>query len=197
MEVPDLELAESKLEMLQRTITSSSSSAPATSFSEAFAFVRTAPAFEAAAAAPRDAAAPAPLPSIQAAVAPEKPTQNTTTTSVAQSQAGGDVRGQVPRDMARRGAGANLLVSTRQRGNPLLSSIRQVAWEYADIRPDYIMTPTSAAVFISIRYHLLHPQYVFKRMRELRSEFELRVLLIQVRSRSDRPRISNVCPMVA
>ncbi len=39
--------------------------------------------------------------------------------------------------------------------------------QFADIVPDYILGNGTAALYISVRYHLLHPEYLFFRIREL------------------------------
>lgn len=73
-----------------------------------------------------------------------------------------------------------LHVSTRQRGNPILSFVRNVPFEHSKMVPDYIMGPTRCALFLSLRYHNLHPDYIHRRVAELRSDFDLRVLLCLV-----------------
>ncbi|EEZ97282.2 DNA excision repair protein ERCC-1-like Protein [Tribolium castaneum] len=45
----------------------------------------------------------------------------------------------------------SVLVSPKQRGNPLLKSICNVPWEYDDIVPDYQMGRTTCALFLSLR----------------------------------------------
>ena len=49
-------------------------------------------------------------------------------------------------------------VHEKQRGNPLLAHVRAVRWHYADIVPDYILGSGTAALFISLRFHLLRPE---------------------------------------
>ena len=39
--------------------------------------------------------------------------------------------------------------------------------QFADIVPDYILGNGTAALYISVRYHLLHPDYLYFRIREL------------------------------
>ncbi|XP_068912357.1 DNA excision repair protein ERCC-1 isoform X1 [Tenebrio molitor] len=73
-----------------------------------------------------------------------------------------------------------LLVSPKQRGNPLLKSVCNVPWEYDDIVPDYQMGKTSCALFLSLRYHNLNPDYIHQRLKLLGKTYELRVLLVQV-----------------
>lgn len=73
-----------------------------------------------------------------------------------------------------------ILVSPKQRGNPLLKSICNVPWEYDEIIPDYVMGRTTCALFLSLRYHNLNPDYIHERLKALGQEYELRVLLVQV-----------------
>ena len=52
-----------------------------------------------------------------------------------------------------------LLVSDRQKGNPLLKHLKNVPWKHdATITPDYVLGDRNCAVFISIRYHMPKPQ---------------------------------------
>jgi DNA excision repair protein ERCC-1 len=73
-----------------------------------------------------------------------------------------------------------LYVSTRQKGNAILPLIRNVPIAYSPMVPDYILGPTSCALFLSIKYHKLYPRYILRRIAELRKDFKLRVLLVFV-----------------
>ncbi len=73
-----------------------------------------------------------------------------------------------------------LHVSTKQRGNGILRFIRNVPFAYAKIKPDYILGPNRCALFLSFRYHNLHPNYIHRRIAEIKSDFDLRVLLCLV-----------------
>ncbi|KAK7072930.1 Excision repair cross-complementation group 1 [Halocaridina rubra] len=73
-----------------------------------------------------------------------------------------------------------VVVSSRQRGNPILKSIRNVPWEYGEIVPDYVMGATTCALFLSLRYHNLNPNYIHDRLKQLGHQYELRVLLILI-----------------
>jgi len=73
-----------------------------------------------------------------------------------------------------------LHVSTKQRGNGLLRYIRNVPFNYVKITPDYIVGPNRCALFLSFKYHNLHPNYVHRRIAELKSDFDLRILLCLV-----------------
>ena len=73
-----------------------------------------------------------------------------------------------------------ILVSEKQRGNPILKFIRNVQWEFSkDIVPDYVMGFT-CAIFVSIKYHSLHSKHADLRIRELGKTFRLRILLVLV-----------------
>ena len=85
-----------------------------------------------------------------------------------------------------------VLVHPRQRGNPLLAHVRHVRWRFAD--PDAGETPLADyevgerayVAFISMRYHLLHPEYAMRRLEQMprahrgMSGARLRVLVCHV-----------------
>ncbi|XP_039601893.1 DNA excision repair protein ERCC-1 [Polypterus senegalus] len=78
------------------------------------------------------------------------------------------------------GSGNSIIVSLRQRGNPILKFVRNVPWEFGDIIPDYVLGQTTCALFLSLRYHNLNPNYIHDRLKQLGKAFTLRVLLVQV-----------------
>ncbi|KIH87251.1 DNA excision repair protein ERCC-1 [Sporothrix brasiliensis 5110] len=81
-------------------------------------------------------------------------------------------------------SGSTILVSPRQKGNPILAQLRSVPWEYSDITADYGLGPSTVALFLSLKYHRLHPEYVFARFRGLTAggapRHRLRILLALV-----------------
>ncbi|XP_062496207.1 DNA excision repair protein ERCC-1 [Pezoporus occidentalis] len=91
---------------------------------------------------------------------------------------GGGIPGAAPPQARPRSS--SIVVSPRQRGNPVLRFIRNVPWEYGDVVADYVLGQSSCALFLSLRYHHLHPDYIHQRLRELGRGFVLRVLLLQV-----------------
>ena len=76
------------------------------------------------------------------------------------------------------GTGSTIVVNNCQRGNPVLAHIRNIGWEYGDIVPDYQVGLSSCILFLSIRYHRLHPEYVHGRIQKLGQMYTLRVLLV-------------------
>ncbi|NWQ71854.1 ERCC1 protein, partial [Neopipo cinnamomea] len=75
---------------------------------------------------------------------------------------------------------SSIIVSPRQRGNPVLKFVRNVPWEFGDIVPDYVLGQSTCALFLSLRYHHLNPEYIHERLRRLGRSFGLQVLLLQV-----------------
>ncbi|XP_058249568.1 DNA excision repair protein ERCC-1 [Hemibagrus wyckioides] len=78
------------------------------------------------------------------------------------------------------GSGNSIIVSPRQRGNPILKFVRSVPWEFGEVVPDYVLGRTTCALFLSVRYHTLNPNYIHERLKQLGQTFTLRVLLVQV-----------------
>jgi len=85
-----------------------------------------------------------------------------------------------PQALPSRQGPSAILVSTRQKGNPILNYVKSIPWEYSDIPCDYVLGATTGALFLSLKYHRLHPEYVYSRIRQLGKNYNLRILLIMV-----------------
>nr|OQO19555.1 hypothetical protein B0A51_13115 [Rachicladosporium sp. CCFEE 5018] len=85
-----------------------------------------------------------------------------------------------PQALPKRTGPSSIIVSPRQKGNPLLNGIKQVPWEYGDIVPDYILGATTCALFLSLKYHRLHPEYIYTRIKQLQGKYNLRLVLVMV-----------------
>ncbi|CAI6090310.1 unnamed protein product [Clonostachys chloroleuca] len=111
------------------------------------------------------------------------------------SSSGSKIVQPTPQALPQRGTGSHILVSPRQRGNPILTFIRAMGWEYSDIPADYVMGQTTCALFLRfvnpggwhctynamiLRYHRLHPEYVYTRIQKLQGKYTLRILLVMV-----------------
>ncbi|KAI4367862.1 hypothetical protein MLD38_016485 [Melastoma candidum] len=132
---------------------------PSSSFSQAFSFVKSSDFYSPPPEASPSSAPPLPSPSGLGG--------NAAVGSTSQTKSGGQSRNAI-------------LVSHRQKGNPLLKHIRNVKWEFSDIICDYLLGKNSCALYLSLRYHLLHPDYLYYRIRELQKNFRLRVVLCHV-----------------
>ena len=85
-----------------------------------------------------------------------------------------------PQALPNRAAPSSILVSSRQKGNPILNAVRSLPWEYSDIPADFVLGNTTCAFFLSLKYHRLHPEYIYTRIRALGGKYNLRVLLTMV-----------------
>jgi len=86
-----------------------------------------------------------------------------------------------------------LIVSSRQRGNPVLKAIKAVPWAYGPTTADFGIAEAACALFLSLRYHLLHPNYLLARLRELKETAPLRLVLLLVDSEAPEKPILQVC----
>lgn len=70
-----------------------------------------------------------------------------------------------------------MVVSRRQQGNPVLKHLHNIRWQFGDVTPDFLLGASACALFLSLRFHNLHPDYLHIRIRELQTSFRLRVVL--------------------
>ncbi|KAL7904396.1 hypothetical protein GGI35DRAFT_200936 [Trichoderma velutinum] len=110
----------------------------------------------------------------------KQPTPQVIDKPSASSSSGNTVVQPKPQVIQQKTLGSGILVSPRQRGNPLLTSIRSIPWEYSDIPADYVLGLTTCALFLSLKYHRLHPEYIYTRIRNLQGKYNLRILLTLV-----------------
>ncbi|KAL7929066.1 hypothetical protein V8C35DRAFT_284699 [Trichoderma chlorosporum] len=110
----------------------------------------------------------------------KQPTPQVLDKPSASNSSGGGVVQPKPQVIQQKNFGSAILVSPRQRGNPLLTSVRSIPWEYSDIPADYVLGLTTCALFLSLKYHRLHPEYIYTRIRNLQGKYNLRILLTLV-----------------
>lgn len=58
------------------------------------------------------------------------------------------VKQPTPQALPQRSAGSSILVSPRQKGNPVLACLKSLPWEYSDIPADYALGLTTCALFL-------------------------------------------------
>ncbi|KAI9710902.1 MAG: ssDNA endonuclease and repair protein rad10 [Bogoriella megaspora] len=105
--------------------------------------------------------------------------RRSTSTSNAQNGAP-KVQQPKPQALPSRSGPSSILVSPRQKGNPILNNIKGMPWEYSDIPSDYVIGTTTCALFLSLKYHRLHPEYIYGRIKQLQGRYNLRILLTMV-----------------
>ncbi|KAK6727703.1 hypothetical protein RB195_005407 [Necator americanus] len=64
------------------------------------------------------------------------------------------------------GASLSRLVVNRRRqeGNPVLKYVRNVRYEWGDIATDFECGPTCGVLYLALKYHKLHPNYILTRL---------------------------------
>lgn len=103
---------------------------------------------------------------------------------------------------------STIQVSNSQKGNPLLTNslMKTVPWSYdSSILSDYYINPCLQFLFLSLKYHKLHPEYIWQRLRKMNkgstlvstiNDNVLRVLLVVVDVDSHQEilrRLLNLC----
>ena len=73
-----------------------------------------------------------------------------------------------------------ILARNDQKLNPAVKAIRSVPVKFGDIAPDYEINTHTWGVFISLRFHVLHPGYLAKRLGPLRGAVKQLIVFCQV-----------------
>lgn len=68
-------------------------------------------------------------------------------------------------------------VNSNQKGNPVLDKLK--SWSYQKVVPDYQIGLKNGLLFLSLKYHRLHPEYIQSRLPTLQA-FRTKILLIMV-----------------
>ncbi|PLW42355.1 hypothetical protein PCASD_06383 [Puccinia coronata f. sp. avenae] len=71
----------------------------------------------------------------------------------------------------------NVIVNKCQQGNPVLTLVKSVQWEFGETISDYQLNSTTGALFLSLKYHRLHPDYLDTRIKKLHKAYDLKILL--------------------
>ncbi|WOO83721.1 DNA excision repair protein ERCC-1 [Vanrija pseudolonga] len=75
--------------------------------------------------------------------------------------------------------GKNAIVyNAVQRRNPVLGLIRNMNLEIGDIVADYQVGAHNGVLFLSLKYHRLHPEYIHGRIEKMKNAYSMRILLI-------------------
>uniref|UniRef100_A0A0M3JRU4 DNA excision repair protein ERCC-1 (inferred by orthology to a human protein) n=1 Tax=Anisakis simplex TaxID=6269 RepID=A0A0M3JRU4_ANISI len=68
----------------------------------------------------------------------------------------------------------------RQEGNPILKYIRNIPFEWTDIKADFEVGREMGILYLSLKWHKLHPCYIESRMASDLNEYAIKVLLVLV-----------------
>uniref|UniRef100_K3WM25 DNA excision repair protein ERCC-1 n=1 Tax=Globisporangium ultimum (strain ATCC 200006 / CBS 805.95 / DAOM BR144) TaxID=431595 RepID=K3WM25_GLOUD len=77
----------------------------------------------------------------------------------------------LPAPAASKDSATIVYVNRCQTGNPLLKAVKNVSLEFKDgLVPDYVMDSSCCVLFLSVRYHLLHGNYLDERIHRVKKE---------------------------
>ncbi|ORY24194.1 restriction endonuclease type II-like protein [Naematelia encephala] len=106
------------------------------------------------------------------------PTLSTSNTSNT-SEPAGPVTPVRAKPINRPAASKNAIVyNAVQRRNPVLQSIKNVGIEIGDIVADYQVGTHNGVLFLSLKYHRLHPEYIHQRIEKMKNHYKVRILLV-------------------
>lgn len=71
-------------------------------------------------------------------------------------------------------------MNKNQEGNSVLKFINNTSFQFGEILCDYEVGKTTGVLFLSLKYHRLHPNYIYERLRELGKAYTLRLLLLLI-----------------
>jgi DNA excision repair protein ERCC-1 len=70
-----------------------------------------------------------------------------------------------------------------QKGNPILQCIKNVPLSFvkaSEQAADFVVGTNACVLFLSVKFHMLHPKYIWTRIRALGKSYDLRVLVVHV-----------------
>ncbi|SBS82613.1 ERCC1 nucleotide excision repair protein, putative [Plasmodium malariae] len=73
-----------------------------------------------------------------------------------------------------------LIISPRQKLNPLIKKINRVRYKFNNIVPDFLIGKNNACLFISMKYHRLRSNYLKARIETLSNKYNNRILVCLV-----------------
>lgn len=77
-------------------------------------------------------------------------------------------------------ANSKLLINRRQENNPVLKYVRSVAYEWSrDIKSDFLCGSDCGILYLTLKWHKLHPAYLETRCNDLNS-FETKVSQVYI-----------------
>jgi len=84
-------------------------------------------------------------------------------------------------------------VSIRQKDNKVLKFIRNLGTQFVDdLEPDFVCGPQVCVLWLSLKYHNLHPGYLHKRLEKLGHRYNLRILLLHVDNKDSDQAIQDI-----
>lgn len=73
-------------------------------------------------------------------------------------------------------------MNPNQKQNPLLQNLKSTRYVINEsISPaHYVLFDSCCALFLSLKYHAIHPDFIYERINELKNKFQLKILLVLI-----------------
>lgn len=73
-----------------------------------------------------------------------------------------------------------ILVNKNQELNPVVKAFSNQPWQWADtnVTVDYVLANGTGVLFLSLKYHRLHPNYIYERLSAAKQPFRLKIILL-------------------
>ncbi|SSD60297.1 related to DNA repair protein RAD10 [Saccharomycodes ludwigii] len=84
-----------------------------------------------------------------------------------------------------------VLVSKTQKGNPLLDKLQNTKWRYVSSSPtakieyDYLIRGSRKVIFLSLKYHKLHPEYIYRKIKPIVNQNSILLCVVDVENSED------------
>lgn len=75
-----------------------------------------------------------------------------------------------------------ILANSNQSKNPLIKNLQNVRVVFNDsISPaHFLLYDSCCAIFLSLKYHVIHPNYIYDRINDLQNRYQLKLLLVMI-----------------
>lgn len=77
-------------------------------------------------------------------------------------------------------SGRGITINPCQRGNPVIGHIRNVSWEFGDTIADYEIGIKVGILYLSLKYHKMHSNYIYDRLKNLKRAYQSRILILHI-----------------
>jgi len=94
-----------------------------------------------------------------------------------------------------------LTIHPRQKDNPVIQNIRNTPYEFKTVnhwdefQPDFLISETIAILYIQVRYHRLTPDYIHQRVKALKNDYIVRILLVEIDTTEHHETIKELTKM--
>ncbi|SJK86091.1 DNA excision repair protein ERCC-1 [Babesia microti strain RI] len=86
----------------------------------------------------------------------------------------------------------NLVISHKQKDNPLINHLRHVPYEFGEVKADFCIGQSIGILFISQKFHRLSPNYLPNRICSFKDKFSKKFIICQVDLQDPFPVLESI-----